>query len=516
MKIAFLLCAACLVGDIEAQTNLFQPNTDSAVANSGGNTRAMAPGDFDGDGDVDLYVSNFGEDNVLFVNHGDGSFQLLPTEAALTDGGFTFDAAWGDMDGDGDLDLATANGNVVNNGLFKNRSTPGVAASPQFEKMSSSVVCNNAGESYAVAWGDLDGDGDQELLFANKLEPAFYYDNQGAGFFAAVSAGSVVTDNGPSRDVSLGDLDGDGDLEIALANSNDLQNFVYINQGGTQGGVEGSFAAMAADPIATETNNTYGVSMVDFDGDGDLDFFCCNRNGQLNTLYANDGSGSFSLASTQHPAQDGGDSYHAAWGDFEGDGDIDLFVANRNEANFLYMNDGTTLQRVTVSPVVSDGGDSRHATVGDLNLDGVMSLVVANTSGEDNFVYDNMASPWTDLGLAYQPIPNTSEPRLSGSGTLKPNTLVTLHTQDAPSNGLVTLVVGLTRIDMPFRGGVLVPAPDVVLSGLNSDSEGTLEVLFSMPLGVPAGTDIYLQGWAVEALSPTGLVSTNGLQATAN
>ena len=111
---------------------------------------------------------------------------------------------------------------------------------------------------------------------------------------------------------------------------------------------------------------------------------------------------------------------------------------------------------------------------------------------------------------------NTPDPRLSGAGPLKPNTLVTLFAQDVPANGLVTLVAGLVRIDLPFRGGVLVPAPDLVLPGFASASDGSLEVSFLLPHNVPMGTDFYLQGWAAEPLSPTGLVSTNGLQATSN
>ncbi|MFT7464508.1 MAG: hypothetical protein ACI9EF_002864 [Pseudohongiellaceae bacterium] len=516
MKYALLVCVACFAGNVDAQTNLLTPNSQSAVADSGGNTRAIASGDYDGDGDQDLYLSNFGEDNMLFVNHGNGTFEPLAAEVAMTDGGFTFHSAWGDMDGDGDLDLATANGHVVNNGLFKNLRPFGAVLTPQFQKMNSSVVCNDAGESYAVTWGDMDNDGDQDLLFANQLEPTFYYDNQGAGNFAKVSSGPVVTDNRPSRDICVGDLDGDGDLEIALANSNDLENFVYFNQGGLQGGSTGAFLPMTADIVATETNKTFGVSMADFDGDGDLDFFCCNRKGQLNTLYSNDGSGSFTLASAQAPAQDGGDSYHAAWGDLEGDGDLDLFVANKEEDNFLYMNMGGSLQRVASSPAITDAGDSRHAVFTDVNLDGVMSLVVANTSGENNLVYDNTASPWDNLGLAYQPVPNAAEPRLSGAGTMKVATLVTLFAQDFPANSVVTVVAGLSRVDMPFRGGVLVPAPDVLVPGFASDSDGEFEVSFTLPHNVPVGTKLYFQGWVPEALSPTGLVSTNGLEATSS
>jgi len=165
---------------------------------------------------------------------------------------------------------------------------------------------------------------------------------------------------------------------------------------------------------------------------------------------------------------------------------------------------------------VSGSGDSRHAAFADLNNDGVMSLIVANTSGENNTVYDNSASPWADLGLAFQPMPNTAEPRLSGAGPLKPNTVVTLFAQDVPANGLVTLVAGLVRIDLPFRGGVLVPSPDLVVPGFVSDSSGNFEAGFLLPHNVPMGTDFYLQGWAAEPLSPTGLVSTNGLQATSN
>lgn len=516
MRIPLPLYVACLAGALNAQINLLQANTTSEVCLVGGNTRTIAPADFDGDGDIDVFLCNFGEDNILFVNHGNGTFGELASEAITTDGGSTYHAAWGDMDGDGDLDLATANGSAMNNGLFKNRCDLGPKVVPQFSKLTVSAVCNEAGESYAVAWGDVDGDGDQDLLFANRFEPTFYYDNQGGGRFRSVSRGPLVMDNGPSRDLCLGDLDGDGDLEVALANSNDLANFVYLNQGGIQDGVEGTFEALTGDPVAAELTKTYGVSMADFDGDGDIDLFFSNRKGQLNTLYENNGSGAFTLAASQHPAQDGGDSYHATWGDLESDGDIDLFVANKDGANFYYMNDGSNLERVILSPAVTDGGDSRHAAFVDLNVDGALELLVANALGENNFVYDNTASPWLNLGLAFQPTPTASEPCMSGAGTLLSATVATLFVQDAPANALVSLVAGVNRIDMPFQGGILVPAPEILVPGFVSDANGDLNVTLAVPFGVPAGTLVFLQSWIQDVLSPVGLVSTNGLEACFN
>lgn len=477
----------------------------------GMDTRAIVPGDLDNDGDEDVFIANWGQDNILYKNKGAARFEVAPTQDINTDGGFTFDAAWGDFDGDGDLDLAMANGNLTNNGLYRNIFGQGGAAAGRFEKITTGPVVTDGGETYSVAWGDVNGDGFLDLAFANKLSENFLYTNDSLGNFTRVVTGPISTDIAPSRDVAFADLDNDGDLELMFANSNDLPNDIYINQGMQQGGTEGTFVKLAGDPLATSAKRSRSITAIDFDKDGDKDVFVTNRVGQDNELFLNDGDGNFTVG-TGHATEDGGDSYYAAWGDIEGDGDVDLFVANRDEVDFLYLNDGAGgLQRVTVGDVVSNVGSSRHGAFADFDQDGSPELVVANTDGQDNLYYRNHGFMWVDLGGG---VAGDTTPLLTAAGDMGPASTVRYFVEGGPSNAPTTLIVGLTSLFAPFKGGTLVPAPDIMVPGLTTNGAGRMELAVTWPVGLPGGTTIYYQCWHVDGSAPTGFSATNGMSGT--
>ena len=111
-------------------------------------------------------------------------------------------------------------------------------------------------------------------------------------------------------------------------------------------------------PATTGGDNSSGVCWGDYDNDGDDDLFVANLSGQRNVLYHND-NGRLARVAGEFAAY--GHSYSCSWGDYDNDGDLDLFVANLNGSNELYRNDGGTLRRVSDSPVVLDGGRSRDA-----------------------------------------------------------------------------------------------------------------------------------------------------------
>ncbi|MFB0515579.1 MAG: LamG-like jellyroll fold domain-containing protein, partial [Candidatus Neomarinimicrobiota bacterium] len=119
-------------------------------------------------------------------------------------------------------------------------------------------------------------------------------------------------------------------------------------------------------------------------------------------LYVNNGDGTFTKVTTGPPVSDGGYSRGASWGDYDNDGDLDLFVTNSGKNNFLYANNGDgTFAKVTSGPPVSDGGLSYGAAWGDYDNDGDLDLFVANSEGENNFLYANngSANHWINLQL---------------------------------------------------------------------------------------------------------------------
>jgi hypothetical protein len=108
------------------------------------------------------------------------------------------------------------------------------------------------------------------------------------------------------------------------------------------------------------------------------------------SLYRNNGDGTFTKITTGAVVTDGGDSVGCTWGDFDNDGFLDLFVANRGGNNFLYRNNGDgTFTKITTGSVASEGGHSWGAAWGDYDNDGFLDLFVANRDGQNNFLYRN-------------------------------------------------------------------------------------------------------------------------------
>jgi Leucine-rich repeat (LRR) protein len=144
----------------------------------------------------------------------------------------------------------------------------------------------------------------------------------------------VVTTGSESSGSSWGDYDNDGDLDLFVANASSQDNFLYANNG------NGTFTELTTGPVVTDGGNSAGSSWGDYDSDGDLDLFVANTQNQDNFLYANDGDGTFTKVTTGPVVSDGSVSYGSSWGDYDNDGDLDLVVANYNQNNFLYANVG--------------------------------------------------------------------------------------------------------------------------------------------------------------------------------
>lgn len=233
--------------------------------------------------------------------------------------------------------------------------------------------------TYAVCWIDYDNDGHEDLFFANQ-GPNELYRNKGDGTFTKITIGAIVTDDEPSRAATWGDYDNDGNADLFVANEG-ATNSLYHNNG------DGSFSKITGGILVSTINTSRGCAWGDYDSDGWLDLVVVNRN-EKNLLYRNLGDGSFQPIITGAFGSDTGESFGCSWCDYDLDGDLDLFIANKGE-NFLYrqMSKGD-FQKVLAEAFAPDALYSFGGSWGDYDADGYPDLFVANADGP-NALYHN-------------------------------------------------------------------------------------------------------------------------------
>ncbi|MFH2056370.1 MAG: FG-GAP-like repeat-containing protein [bacterium] len=322
-------------------------------------TSGAAWGDYDNDGDEDLYVGNSGSPNYLFRNDS-GTFVDV-TSGPLGDAGFSHGLAWGDYDNDGCLDLYLSR-STVPNVLFHNE------CDGTFADSTHSPV-DHSGTSTSTAWGDYDNDGDLDIYQVDAAGPNKLFNNDG-GRFSDVTSGPEG-DAGYGLSGVWGDYDNDGDLDIYLSNYNGQANHLFRNDGG-------SFTDVTSPPL-DDAWYGLGASWADYDNDGDLDLYLCNSTSS-NKLFRNDGGGSFTDV-TAGPLGYTGSSYSGTWADYDNDMDLDLYLGNGSAANQLLRNDGSGTFTDVTQFVLADTGASIGVAWADYDNDGDLDIFLAEYFG---------------------------------------------------------------------------------------------------------------------------------------
>ena len=300
----------------------------TAGVNDSGIGTGAAWGDYDGDGDPDLYLVN-GAANKLYRNDGAGSFTDI-TVSPLDDVGYGTQVALADYDNDGDLDIYVVNqsATAVPNRLFKND------GSGTFTEVGAAAGVDDGGDGRGGAWGDYDGDGDLDLYVANVVAANKLYSNDGDGTFTGASA-APVNDANDGVSTSWGDYDNDGDLDLYLTNFTNVANKLFQNNG------SGTFTEVGAAAGGDDNGSGQGASWGDYDNDGDLDLYLAQ--GGPNRLFQNNGDGTFNQVGAGAGVADTETGDGMAWADYDGDGDLDLYVTNFNsKPNPLYKNNGNS------------------------------------------------------------------------------------------------------------------------------------------------------------------------------
>ena len=367
--------------------------------------------DFDGDGDVDLYISNFGvadfsasaiqsggEENIMFSNNGDGTFSDVTELTNLGNPGHSTGGVWADYDHDGDLDLYSINSGIVDerdfemwpetNILYRNEGDSNGDGVPEFSDQTieagrisgqelnptadfipaisnesqddapsgaqgGDVVLGNGnilspagtGVTWAALWFDYNQDGWEDLFIASDFGISPLYKNNGDGTFDLVTIEAGLLLQGTGMGAHAADIDGDGDFDLCQTNFG--PNFIWYNEGGQ------SFRRELDSDFHNNDDKRITVNwdchFFDYDLDGDFDLFTTAGRintyvpTQENTLFRNDGNGWLTDITDEVGLGGHKKSMGASTVDFDGDGDIDIIVANSDGPLQLFENNAAQI-----------------------------------------------------------------------------------------------------------------------------------------------------------------------------
>jgi hypothetical protein len=410
--------------------------------------------DFDKDGDLDLYVLNYGP-NVFYRNNGDGTFTDISESSGLANSNWTLSAPWFDYDGDGDLDVYVANYLEYDSGKFRSYyAAAGYPGPLSYRGQPDSLYRNNGdgtftdvtraagifqpnGRAMSATIVDLNNDGFLDLYIPNDAMENYYFRNKGDGTFeneglmmglAFGEGGQGVSSMGPA----VGDIDRDGWLDIYIPDMGYgclLMNRKDYFEDRTE---QANLAVVCGQYTG------WGGVLFDYDCDGYLDVFIANGNAhheytEEDVLMRNDGTGNFvDVADKSGPYfRQKYVGRGATYGDFDNDGDLDLLVINLNDSPRLLRNDGGNKNNwLTVQARLAGGksdaiGARVIVTAGSLTQ--VRDLIPVTG-------YLSQADPRCHFGLGKSRKADTVEIRWPDRQTTK--------LKDMNSNQIITIIQG--------------------------------------------------------------------------
>ncbi len=382
------------------------------------NPFSVAIADLDDDGKADLAVANYGSNSVsVFRNTSSiGSVSYAAKIDHTTDSA-PLSVATGDLDGDGKADLAVTNGNTVS--VFRNTCSSGIISFATKVDISST-------NPTSVAIGDLDGDGKADIVVTNEnSNTVSVFRNTGSSGVISFAAQVVFTAGTTPISVAIGDFNGDGKADLVVANVNSNTVSVFRNTGNT-----GIISYAAKEDLAVATN-PYSVAIGDLDGDGKADLAVANFSSNIVSVFRNNGSsGTISYA----PKVDfitGDNPYLVRIGDLNGDGKPDLVVANyaSNTVSVFRNTVSTGIISYAAKVDLATGSTPNSVGIGDLDGDGRADLAVANYNSSTVSIIRNnpvFVSPPTITSFT---------PTSGGTGTVV--TLTGTNFSSTPTNNIV-------------------------------------------------------------------------------
>jgi len=339
----------------------------------------VAFGDIDNDGDLDLYVAS-SQRNTLYLNNGDGTFTDITTAAGV--GGYGRNArsvSFVDYDNDGLLDIFVSNWDLNGNANFDRDDNPGQGSilyrnngNLTFTDVTAAAGIGRTGLAFAQTFTDYDNDGDQDLFLVHDVGRIILFQNDGHGHFKDVSAEAGFTNTGSWMCAAAGDYDNDGHIDFFATNSGPpMQLFAPMFPGRIKNNMHalyhnngnGTFTDVAREAGVADAGFGWGCEFGDVDNDGFLDllvvtnyFFMGVGNlggpslfgrlpegglgGTRSFLFLNNGDGTFRDVTREAGIDNPFDARGATLADFDGDGFLDVFITNERGPLRVYRNQG--------------------------------------------------------------------------------------------------------------------------------------------------------------------------------
>jgi len=387
---AALACVATLAAGLAVADFSFTPVQPELFADAGGQSNAW--GDYDGDGDLDLIVLFNNAPVRLYRNAPDGFENVAPGSGLPTDGGNPRSVAWGDVDRDGDLDLYIGYSGLDGpaNRLYLNETARGAA---KFTEVGEEAGVAIRALTRQVSLVDYDSDGDLDLYVALRASVNRLLRNDG-GRFTDVTFEVGIAE--PRRTVGACwfDMDADGDLDLFTANQNGDRDGMFRND-------DGHFSDVAIElnidqPRRPLEDGGVGCAVTDFDSDGDLDLYVAEYGDD--SLFRNNGDGTFTDVAAEMGIAVHDHIVTGVWGDVQHDGLPDLYTVGYVNGrpgmpDYLFINEGTRF--VNRLPDVIAANDTDHGVQwADFDHDGDLDLALAaNDPAGSHFLFRNDLEP---------------------------------------------------------------------------------------------------------------------------
>jgi hypothetical protein len=430
-------------------------------------SEAAAVGDLNGDGLDDVIVTRITIARIYFNGGGDSPFDGV---SATNLGGITWpdDVAIVDLNGDTHLDLVfTSVQDTGKNQIFYNNGT-----SNPFDGVSRVDIATEQDLTKSVDFGDVDNDGDIDLIFGNFRTPDYLYLNDGSiggDPFSTATAIVLPYTNIGSGAVQLVDLNADGFDDLIVAVEDNYQSAYYLNNGTSQ--------PFGDSPLSFAESSVYSSSITtgDVDNDGDIDIVFGNGtffNSGIEYLYLNNGTSTPFNGVT--PFEIGSQARYTTdvnLVDFDRDGDLDLFVANNGQTDQLFINDGESVNPFSVPAIdiSADTLNSVHHLLSDFDNDGDFDLVVA-TNKQPTRLYYNSTARNSFTALSYSTVGSSS----LDSSLVSTDVAVADINRDGKPDLLTANVGSVNRFHL--NDGVEAPFDSVVGSDLGSDEFTTFDI----------------------------------------